>query len=176
MPTRLAVAATDSACAREVSAQSGLLAQDAADHLPARNGVAGGHAEVVTEALARCGLRFAEVYAGAAPIVLHADLHGGNLKWHGGRLAVFDLDDAGFGVPALDLAISTFYLRAADPAVEAALRVQDAAGGAVLDSRVQVTPREVAPNGEGCSPLVWQAWVGVGPGGVLQEQQSPRGA
>ena len=64
----------------------------------------GGHAEVITEALARCGLRFAEVYAGAAPIVLHADLHGGNLKWHGGRLAVFDLDDAGFGVPALDLA------------------------------------------------------------------------
>ena len=81
-----------------------------------------GHAEVITEALARCGLRFAEVYAGAAPIVLHADLHGGNLKWHGGRLAVFDLDDAGFGVPALDLAISTFYLRAADPAVEAAMR------------------------------------------------------
>ena len=44
--------------------------------------------------------------------MLHADLHGGNLKWHRGRLAVFDLDDAGLGVPALDLAISTFYLRA----------------------------------------------------------------
>jgi Ser/Thr protein kinase RdoA (MazF antagonist) len=82
----------------------------------------GGHAEVITEALARSGRGFAEVYAGATPIVLHADLHGGNLKWHGGRLAVFDLDDAGFGVPALDLAISTFYLRAADPSVEAALR------------------------------------------------------
>jgi Ser/Thr protein kinase RdoA (MazF antagonist) len=81
-----------------------------------------GHAEVIRKALTRCRLRFEEVYAGATPIVLHADLHGGNLKWHRGRLAVFDLDDAGLGVPALDLAISTFYLRAADPAVEAALR------------------------------------------------------
>jgi Ser/Thr protein kinase RdoA (MazF antagonist) len=62
------------------------------------------------------------VYAGQRPIVLHADLHGGNLKWHAGRLAVFDLDDAGFGVPALDLAISTFYLRDEDPAIERALR------------------------------------------------------
>jgi Ser/Thr protein kinase RdoA (MazF antagonist) len=77
---------------------------------------------VIRKALTRCRLRFEEVYAGATPIVLHADLHGGNLKWHRGRLAVFDLDDAGLGVPALDLAISTFYLRAADPAVEAALR------------------------------------------------------
>ena len=67
-------------------------------------------------------MAFDEVYAAQRPVVLHADLHGGNLKWHGGRLAVFDLDDAGFGVPALDLAISTFYLRAADPSVEAALR------------------------------------------------------
>ena len=70
------------------------------------------------ESLARCRGRFDEVFAGQRPIVLHADLHGGNLKWHEGRLAVFDLDDAGFGVPALDLAISTFYLRAGDRAVE----------------------------------------------------------
>jgi Ser/Thr protein kinase RdoA (MazF antagonist) len=81
-----------------------------------------GHADVVAESLLRCRRLFDEVYAGQRPIVLHADLHGGNLKWHQGRLAVFDLDDAGFGVPALDLAISTFYLRAGDPAGEAALR------------------------------------------------------
>ena len=81
-----------------------------------------GHAEVVSESLAMCRRRFDEAYAGQRPIVLHADLHGGNLKWHGGRLAVFDLDDAGFGVPALDLAISTFYLRDGDPAIERALR------------------------------------------------------
>ena len=81
-----------------------------------------GHAGVVAESLARCRRAFEEVGAGQRPIVLHADLHGGNLKWHDGRLAVFDLDDAGLGVPALDLAISTFYLRDANPAVEAALR------------------------------------------------------
>jgi Ser/Thr protein kinase RdoA (MazF antagonist) len=81
-----------------------------------------GHAEVVGESLARCRGRFDEVFAGQRPIVLHADLHGGNLKWHEGALAVFDLDDAGFGVPALDLAISTFYLRTGDGAVEDALR------------------------------------------------------
>lgn len=81
-----------------------------------------GHAAVVAESLARCRLRFDEVFAGRRPIVLHADLHGGNLKWHEGTLAVFDLDDAGLGVPALDLAISTFYLRSGDPEVEDALR------------------------------------------------------
>ncbi len=81
-----------------------------------------GHADVVSESLAICRRRFDEAYAGQRPIVLHADLHGGNLKWHAGRLAVFDLDDAGLGVPALDLAISTFYLRGGDPAVERALR------------------------------------------------------
>ena len=61
------------------------------------------------------------MYEGAAVQVLHADLHGGNLKWHDGRLAVFDLDDCGMGVPALDLAISTFYLRDGDPAPERGL-------------------------------------------------------
>ena len=81
-----------------------------------------GHAEVVAAALARCRLAFEQVGAGQRPILLHADLHGGNLKWHEGRLAVFDLDDAGFGVPALDLAISTFYLRRGAPGADRALR------------------------------------------------------
>ncbi len=58
---------------------------------------------------------------GSSP--LHADLHGGNLKWHEGRLAVFDFDDAGLGLPVLDLAITTFYLRrGGDEAAETALR------------------------------------------------------
>ena len=77
------------------------------------------------EVLARTRERTAEgyrrVYEGAAVQVLHADLHGGNLKWHDGRLAVFDLDDCGLGVPALDLAISTFYLRDGDPGPERGL-------------------------------------------------------
>lgn len=52
-----------------------------------------------------------EAFAADRIIPLHADLHGGNLKWHRGRLSVFDFDDAGRGVPALDLAIAAYYLR-----------------------------------------------------------------
>jgi Ser/Thr protein kinase RdoA (MazF antagonist) len=55
---------------------------------------------------------------------IHADLHGGNVKWLRGRMAVFDFDDACLGVPVHDLAISQYYLRAHthdDPAVDAAL-------------------------------------------------------
>lgn len=82
--------------------------------------------EVLRISRTRAEEAFARVFAQDAPgmsvIALHADLHGGNLKWHEGRLAVFDFDDCGLGVPALDLAITTFYLRGGDEAPEAALR------------------------------------------------------
>ena len=57
------------------------------------------------------------------PRAVHGDLHGGNLKWSDGRLAVFDFDDAGLATRALDLAVATFYLRrGGDADAEAALR------------------------------------------------------
>ncbi len=63
-----------------------------------------------------------DVLVDGAPVQpLHADLHGGNLKWHEGQLAVFDFDDCGLGVPALDLAVAVFYLRGDDPQLEGAL-------------------------------------------------------
>lgn len=71
------------------------------------------------EAAAVANARAAET---ATPRAIHADLHGGNLKWQDGRLAIFDFDDAGIGSPALDLAISTFYIRDLDAQVEEALR------------------------------------------------------
>lgn len=79
--------------------------------------------EVVEAARSRAERAFATVLDGARVIPIHGDLHGGNLKWHDGRLAIFDFDDSGLGVPALDLAVATFYLRdeAGGPA-EAALR------------------------------------------------------
>ncbi|HET7761147.1 MAG TPA: phosphotransferase [Phycicoccus sp.] len=77
---------------------------------------------VVDEAFARARAAFAELYRDAALVALHADLHGGNLKDQGDRLAVFDFDDSGMGVPLLDLAVATFYLRGSDPEVEDALR------------------------------------------------------
>lgn len=67
-------------------------------------------------------LAFALVHAGAALRPIHADLHGANLKWSGHQLAVFDFDDAGLGLPVVDLAVTTFYLRGDDPEPEQALR------------------------------------------------------
>ncbi len=77
---------------------------------------------VLRTARERASAAFGRLHRGAALRPLHADLHGGNLKWHDGRLAIFDFDDAGLGLPVLDIAISTFYLRGGDPALEAALR------------------------------------------------------
>lgn len=75
----------------------------AADEIP-------GGAATVAEALRRCRSAFAAL-AEVPRLPLHADLHGSNLKWHEGRLAVFDFDDCGHGPAVLDLAIATFYLR-----------------------------------------------------------------
>ena len=77
---------------------------------------------VLDDAFERTRSAFAALGASAAAVPLHGDLHGGNLKWHEGRLAVFDFDDAGVGAPVLDLAIATFYLRGGDPAVERSMR------------------------------------------------------
>ncbi len=77
---------------------------------------------VLDEAFARTRAAFGDLAGLGDAVPLHADLHGGNLKWHDGRLSVFDFDDAGVGSPVLDLAIASFYVRACDPAVEDALR------------------------------------------------------
>lgn len=76
---------------------------------------------VLAEARERAADAFERLHRGAELRPIHADLHGGNLKWHDGRLAVFDFDDCGLGLPVLDLAISAFYLRGGDPAPERAL-------------------------------------------------------
>jgi Ser/Thr protein kinase RdoA (MazF antagonist) len=76
---------------------------------------------VLTSAYARAQELQDQGFAAGGVIPLHADLHGANLKWHDGRLSVFDFDDAGLGVPALDLAIAVYYLRD-DAAAEDALR------------------------------------------------------
>jgi len=77
---------------------------------------------VLDTARSRATEVFDRLHRGAQVRPLHADLHGGNLKWHERRLSVFDFDDAGLGLPVLDLAISAFYLRGGDPALEVALR------------------------------------------------------
>ncbi|GAA1425084.1 phosphotransferase enzyme family protein [Agrococcus citreus] len=93
--------------------------EDALDRAP---GLSAADRAVLDEARARTGEVFERLHRGAELRPLHADLHGGNLKWHEGRLAVFDFDDAGLGLPALDLAISAFYLRADDRSLEESMR------------------------------------------------------
>ncbi|QIM20792.1 phosphotransferase [Phycicoccus sp. HDW14] len=73
-------------------------------------------------------------------IPLHADLHGGNLKWHEGRLAVFDFDDAGTAPRVLDLAITTFYLRRGAGA--------ETAEEALLAGYAEVAPLPDVPRGD----------------------------
>lgn len=76
---------------------------------------------VIHDALTETAERFREIYGSATPIPLHADLHQWNMKWHRGRLSVFDFDDSGLGVPMLDLATTAFYVRRVDRALEDAL-------------------------------------------------------
>lgn len=70
----------------------------------------------------RCSAAMTAAAEAEPAIVIHADLHGGNLKWHEGEMSVFDFDDCGLGARAFDLAISTFYRRGGDAAVEEAVR------------------------------------------------------
>lgn len=60
-----------------------------------------------------------QVDAGGTPMALHADLHLANAKWGRSGLSVLDFDDAVWGVPAHDLAISTYYLRPRQQLVDA---------------------------------------------------------
>ncbi|MFP5253127.1 MAG: phosphotransferase enzyme family protein [Actinomycetes bacterium] len=76
---------------------------------------------VLDAARAATAQAFAAVHDGASLQPVHGDLHGGNLKWSREGLAVFDFDDSGLGLPVVDLAVSTFYLRSGEPEPERAL-------------------------------------------------------
>ncbi len=89
--------------------------------------------ELLAEAFDRSREAVSAVSAASPAIAIHADLHGGNLKHHEGRLAVFDFDDSGVGVPAIDLAVATFYLREGRSDAESALRSGYAAVASLPD-------------------------------------------
>ena len=52
--------------------------------------------------------------------IIHADLHGWNVMWHDEKVAVFDFDDCGLGLPIQDLATAIYYLDT--PEQDAALK------------------------------------------------------
>lgn len=63
------------------------------------------------EVLAR-GNRVVERLRRDQPLIpVHFDLHMWNIKWHKGKMSVFDFDDCRMGWPAWDVAITLFYLR-----------------------------------------------------------------
>jgi Ser/Thr protein kinase RdoA (MazF antagonist) len=75
---------------------------------------------VFVEALDHVQAHYDALWRAGPVMPIHADLHGGNVKWLRGRIAVFDFDDACLGTPAHDMPISAYYLRD-DPPVEEAL-------------------------------------------------------
>jgi len=65
---------------------------------------------------------FEELNAQFALQPIHADLHPYNVMWHQGGLAVFDFDDAGYGLAIQDIANSLYYVRDMAHADEAFFR------------------------------------------------------
>ncbi len=51
----------------------------------------------------------AKFYLSATPIIIHADMHGGNALWNHDSLSVIDFDDCGFGLPIQDFATALYY-------------------------------------------------------------------
>ena len=66
---------------------------------------------LIDEVLAHAQGHFDAAFAGVTRQPLHADLHGWNMRWYQGRLAVFDFDDSGMGVPVQDLAVCAYHVR-----------------------------------------------------------------
>ena len=91
------------------------------DHMAGSPLLSAAQRDVLARVLDQARAHHAEMYAGETPIALHADLHQWNTKWWRGRLSIFDFDDSGLGLPLQDLAISGYYVRRVDPALEAAL-------------------------------------------------------
>ena len=65
---------------------------------------------LISKALTIIGDHVAQLYVGAKPMVIHADLHGGNVLWNDDSLSVIDFDDCGIGLPIQDLATAMYYL------------------------------------------------------------------
>jgi Ser/Thr protein kinase RdoA (MazF antagonist) len=76
--------------------------------------------DLISAALSAIRSGVAKFYANGTPILIHADMHGGNVFWYEDGLSVIDFDDCGFGFPLQDLATALYYLDT--PEQDAALR------------------------------------------------------
>ncbi len=76
--------------------------------------------DLISQALQIIDAHIKALYIETTPIVIHADLHGGNVLWNSNSLSVLDFDDSGIGLPVQDLATAIYYLDT--PEQDAALR------------------------------------------------------
>jgi Ser/Thr protein kinase RdoA (MazF antagonist) len=76
-----------------------------------------------------------ELFATSSSQLIHADLHGWNLKWHNESLSVFDFDDSGIGLPVQDMATTIYYLDTEEQ--DAALKAGYASVRALPEFNVQ---------------------------------------
>lgn len=65
--------------------------------------------DLISQALAAIKEGVAKFYVSSSPMILHADMHGGNVLWNGESLSVIDFDDCGFGLPIQDFATALYY-------------------------------------------------------------------
>jgi Ser/Thr protein kinase RdoA (MazF antagonist) len=66
--------------------------------------------DLITRALSAIKSGVAKYFANGTPMLIHADMHGGNVLWYQDSLSVIDFDDCGFGFPLQDLATALYYL------------------------------------------------------------------
>jgi Ser/Thr protein kinase RdoA (MazF antagonist) len=76
--------------------------------------------ELISQAMDVIRNEIQKLFSQAQPQIIHADLHGWNVMWNDGKVAVFDFDDCGIGLPIQDLATAIYYLDT--PEQDAALK------------------------------------------------------
>lgn len=64
---------------------------------------------LISRALAVIKEGVAKFYESAKPMIIHGDMHGGNVLWNANCLSVIDFDDCGFGLPIQDFATALYY-------------------------------------------------------------------
>jgi Ser/Thr protein kinase RdoA (MazF antagonist) len=65
--------------------------------------------DLISRALSAIKEGVAKFYLNATPMIIHADMHGGNVLWNEDHLSVIDFDDCGFGLPIQDFATALYY-------------------------------------------------------------------
>jgi Ser/Thr protein kinase RdoA (MazF antagonist) len=65
--------------------------------------------DLISRALMAIKEGVAKFYLSATPMIIHADMHGGNVLWNADHLSVIDFDDCGFGLPIQDFATALYY-------------------------------------------------------------------